>query len=153
MLLALWDCQEKKDSVNELLKHIHLDILSRFALDNQLPLTLTGDYKILPILAGIGGANSNEPCIYCKLKVKKCRRSDKTQFLQSGWLNYLTANENQTIINAPPPVLDSMEILGYTSFTEFITPPSLHALLSLDRFIKIAIDPKRMTNDVLLKVR
>ena len=150
--MALWDVRETKDSVNELLKHIHLDILSKFAVDNDLSLTITGDYKILPTLAGIGGANSNEPCIFCKLKVKKGHRLDRTQFLESGWDNYLRKHDNQIIIKAPTPILDAMETMGYNSFSEFLTPPSLHALLSLDRIIKIATDPKRMKNDITSQV-
>ena len=151
--MGLWDVRETKASVNELLKNIHLNILSRFAVDNELSLTLTGDYKILTILAGTLGQNSNHPCIYCDLTIRKGTRPDRTQYLVTSWDTYLTQQDTRAITTAPEPILSYMEIMGYCSYTEALTPPSLHALLSLDRFIQIATNPRRMMRDQALTVR
>ena len=108
---------------------------------------MTGDAKVLPYLTGSLGSNSNMPCPYCDLKTKRGQRENRRQYLQTSWTDYLTKHSDRTIVDAPSPILSAMEISGYTNFSEFILPPSLHALLSADSFIKIAVDPHRMRND------
>ena len=147
VLLGLWDTSEKRETVNELLSHLHIDLLSNFAVNNELLLLITGDAKVLPYLTGSLGSNSNEPCVFCNLKTKRGRRENRRQFLETSWDTYLTRHSDRTIIDAPSPILTGMEIMGYTNFWEFITAPSLHALLSADSFIKIAVDPLRMRHD------
>ena len=147
VLLCLWDTSEKRETVKVLLDHAHIDLLSDFAINNELKLLITGDAKVLPYLTGSLGSNSNMPCPFCNLKTKRGRRENRRQFLQTSWTDYLTKHSDRTIIDAPSPILTGMENLGYTNFWEFITPPSLHALLSVDSFIKIAVDPYRMKHD------
>jgi len=150
--LGLWDVRETKASVQQLLHNIHLDILSQFAVENEMSLTLTGDYKILAILTGSLGQNSNHPCIYCNLAIRKGTRPDRTQYLITSWETYLSKHDTRAIITAPEPILSFMEIMGYSSYAEAITPPSLHAFLSLDRFIQIATNPRRMIRNQAMEV-
>lgn len=147
VLLGLWDCSEKRETVVELLKHIHLDLLSQFAVENQMFLFITGDAKVLPYLTGSLGSNSNQPCVFCQLEVKKGRRENRRSFLKTPWEEYLTKHSERNIIDAPTPILTAMENMGYSTFAEFITSPSLHALLSADSFIKIAVNPQRLKHD------
>ena len=144
VLLCLWDVSESRESVVELLNHINIEILSRFCLENQLDLSITGDGKVLPYLTGSKGSNSNSPCPFCLLEVKRGKRSDNSQFLKTPWNVYQKRHNDRPLFGAPKPILSAMEILGLSSFGEFVTPPSLHSLLSVDSFIKIAINPRRM---------
>ena len=152
ILLALWDCSENREAVTKLLDYIHVDLISEFAINNEMMLTMTGDAKVLPYFTGSLGVNSTHPCVFCDLKVEKGRRENRQQYLKTSWETYLTKHSDRTICHAPSPILTGMENLGYSSFEQFITAPSLHGLLSADRFIQIALDPKRLKqNEVFRK--
>ena len=143
ILLGLFDTKENRQSVETLLENIHLGKLAEFALENEMHFTITGDGKCLPYFCGTIGSSSNEPCSYCDLKVQKVKK-DGRFVLKTDWMTYLKPHGEKSIVNAPKPVLDAMETLGFTNFIQMVTPPSLHCLLSADSFIKHACSPDRM---------
>ena len=99
--------------------------------------------KVIPFLTGSKGSNSNQPCPYCELSVNK-RKIDGSYSLVTDWKTYQSRHKNHEITGAHPGVVRAMETLVYGTFHKFVTPPSLHCLLSANSFIKIAKEPSRL---------
>ena len=97
ILLVLWDTSEKRETVKVLLNHCHIDLLSEFAVNNELKLLITSDAKMLPYLTGSLVSNSNLPCPFCDLKTKRGSHENRRQFLQTSWTDYLTKHSDRKL--------------------------------------------------------